>query len=348
MKKLVLLLLLLPTLLNAQIPEPNSDEKCYDKAKRVNVRVNGWECGKLLGVVDCNEKLTFDENSGLILAGNDGTPFTGSCETCFTNGLLERRIKFVNGKEDGPDTTYFRSGCRRIIRNHLQGSENGQWLMYYDSLDQLAWEINYLVGEKHGKSIYFTKDGDTTEWENYSHGLLNGVKRTYYPGTILKKEMTYVNGNLEGPFKYYSQDSTLLDDLNFRAGKKHGTLKYFYNDGNLLKVETWEDGVKNGEFKFFFIQGHVQSVENYKKGLREGEFLDYYPDQSLKRRHVYKKDVLIEDHQFNEEGVEVVTVGKPTNSKPQEDDDAPGTVSEKPKKDKKKKKEKKSKKVKTK
>ncbi len=329
MKYALIFLFVLPSVAFAQLPDPVEDSKCYDKAKRVNVRVTGWECGKLAGVVDCNEKLTFDENSDLILSGNNGSPFSGRCETCFSNGLLERRITFVNGKEDGKDTTYFRSGCRKVIRDHMQGEENGQWFMYYDSVNQLAWEINYLVGEKHGKSIFFRKNGDTTLWENYSKGLLNGTKRTYYSGTRLKKEMSYVNGNLHGPFKFYSPDSVLLDDLNFSNGKKDGVLKYFYNDGTLLRVENWDEGVKNGEFKTFYYQGHVQTKESYRKGSREGEFLEYYADQTLKRRSVYKKDVLIEDHQFNESGEETVTVGEPTPMGSQEDDDVPGTVKEK-------------------
>lgn len=323
--------MVLPLSLQGQLPDPVGESKCYDKAKRVNVRVTGWECGKIAGVVNCNEKLTYDENTNLILSGNDGSPFSGKCETCFSNGLLERRITFVNGKEDGKDTTYFRSGCRNVIRDHMQGEENGSWLKYYDSLPQLAWEINYLIGEKNGKSIFFRKNGDTTLWENYKNGLLNGVKRTYYRGTRLKKESNYLNGVLHGPFKFYSPDTVLLDDLNFANGKKDGNLKYFYNDGTLMKTENWDEGAKIGIFKSFYYQGHLQSKESYKKGSREGEFLEYYSDQTMKRRSVYKKDVLIEDHQYSEEGVETVTVGEATEMGSQEDDDAPRTVSKKKK-----------------
>lgn len=335
MKLLIGFLILLPAFVYAQLPERN-DEKCYDKARRVNVRINGIECGKVAGIVDCNEKLTFDENTNLILSGNDGSPFSGTCETCFSHGLLERRITFVNGREEGSDTTYFRSGCRQVVRNHLGGEEHGQWMLYYDSLDQLAWEINYLVGDKHGKSIFFTKDGDTTLWENYSKGLLNGTKWVYYPESIIKKEINYLAGRLNGSYKYWSDDSTLLENLNFKNGQKDGVLKYYFNDGTLLKVENWDEGVKNGEFKTFYYQGHVQTQENYKKGLKEGEFLEYFPSQTMKRRHVYKKDVLLEDHVYNENGEETYSFGKPTEIiKGNEDDNVPGVLTDKPKKSKK-------------
>jgi hypothetical protein len=48
MKYLLILLFGLPLLASAQLPDPIDEQKCYDKAKRINVRVNGIECGILL------------------------------------------------------------------------------------------------------------------------------------------------------------------------------------------------------------------------------------------------------------------------------------------------------------
>ncbi len=343
MKYILSLIFALPFFLQAQIPTPKTEKKCYDRASK-NTRFATWECGQLAGVVDCNEKLTYDENTNTILSQNDGSAFSGTCETCFSNGLLERRITFLDGKEDGSDTTFYRSGCRKVIRNHMRGEENGQWLYYYDSTASLAWEINYLVGEKHGKAIYFGPKGDTTLWEAYKNGLLNGTKRTYYPGSRIQSEVQYLEGKLNGSFKKYSRDSVLLDQINFKNGQKDGICKYYYNDGTLLKTENWSNGVENGEFKTFFIQGQVQSYEFYKKGLKEGEFVNYYPNQSIKRRHVYKKDEIIEDHQFNEQGEETYSLGAPTESNKKEDDELPTDKKKtKTKKAKKQKKEKKKK-----
>ena len=111
------------SLVMAQIPVKKN---CYEKNQaNKGKKYADWECGKLAGVVDCNEKLTYDENTKTILSGNMGTPFTGTCETCHMNGLLERRISFVNGKENGIDTTYYKSGCPQVVRNHVLGAVNG-------------------------------------------------------------------------------------------------------------------------------------------------------------------------------------------------------------------------------
>jgi len=339
MKQIFTFLLVLPFFVQGQIPEPKTEKKCYDRPSG-NISFSTWECGKLAGVVDCNEKLTYDENTNTILSVNDGSAFSGQCETCFSNGVLERRITFLDGKEDGADTTFYRSGCRKVIRNHMRGEENGQWLYYYDSTASLAWEMNYLVGEKQGKQIFFGPKGDTTLWETYKNGLLNGKKRTYYAGSKIEKEISYEAGQLNGSFKKFSIDSVLLNDLNFKNGNKDGVCKYYYNDGTLLKVENWLKGLKHGEFKTFFIQGHVQALEYYTKGLKEGEFVNYYPNKSVKRRHVYKQDVLLEDHKYNTLGEETYSFAKSIDSNAKEDDAIPTSKKVKTKREKKPKKKK--------
>src|SRR3989338_4171726 len=93
-----------------------------------------WDCGKLAGVVDCNEKLELDEASNTVITVSAKKPFSGQCETCHMNGILERRVTFVGGKQNGTDTTYYASGCPMVIRTHVKGVENGHWAYFYDSL----------------------------------------------------------------------------------------------------------------------------------------------------------------------------------------------------------------------
>lgn len=307
-------------------------KECYEKkeASKDN-RFGEWECGKLAGVVDCNEKLTYDENTKLILSGNSGSPFSGTCETCHMNGKLERRITFVNGKENGVDTTYYKTGCVQVIRNHIQGAESGQWQYLYDSTQNLAWERNYNLGQLHGRQLYMTKDKDTTRLEHYNNGLLHGVKKSYYPKSKIEKEINYVNGLIDGSFKSYSMDGKLIQDLTYKQGKKNGELKYYYDDGVLMSTEHWTMDVKDGEFKTFYYEGKLQSMENYKKGVAEGWFEERWPDDNLKRRALYKKGVVIEEHRYDEHGVENYTFGVETASG-NEDDAMPGKKKKKRKK----------------
>ena len=322
-KIIILLSLLLSNLGWSQINVPEK-KNCYEKSlARKGQRFADIECGKVFGVIDCNDKLEIDEPTGMVLVKSTGRPYSGACETCHMNGIMEHRITFVNGLEEGTDTTTYESGCTMVVRSHVQGKENGKWIYYYDSTGREAWEMNYLMGEKHGIQLFYGPKGDTTLVENYKNGLLHGTKKTYFKklGTI-EKEVNYQNGLLHGPYIVYSKEGKVLQKLNYKNGKKEGVWTYYYDDGTLLRTENWSDDQKNGQFKTLFYQGTIQTIENYKKGVREGWFEERYPDQKMKRQALYKKDVLVEEHVFDEQGKETYTFGAQPKTG-NEDDEMP-------------------------
>lgn len=396
-------------------------KECYQKSSdRKGKKFVDWECGKVAAIVDCNEKLELDEGSGMVLTASSGSPFSGTCETCHQNGILERRVTFVNGREQGSDTTTYESGCWMVVRNHINGKENGKWSFFYDSTGREAWEMNYYAGEKHGKQLFYNRRGDTTLFENYLNGVLHGVKKTYFKDSgKVEKVAMYTKGLLNGPYLVYNKQGKLIQKLNYKEGKKDGTFTYYYDDGTLLRTENWSMDAKNGEFKTFYYQGNLQTLESWKKGdnkeeayfsfdvyectsmdeakkiaeklsakipskkimtdyenssdvklieerlidqndrtylkgqklirgvneiykykdkyyvvlgidrqvivkreYKEGWFEERFPDQKMKRQALYKKDVLIEEHVFNESGKEIHTFGG-TSSKGNEDDELP-------------------------
>jgi antitoxin component YwqK of YwqJK toxin-antitoxin module len=321
--QLTSLLFLLFTVLQTNAQIATVKRKCYDKAaSRAGQQNVDYECGKLAGVVDCNEKLVYDEDTKLIYGGRNGKPFTGQCESCHTNGLIEHRIAFVNGKEHGTDTTYYRSGCLQALRTLVNGVENGQWFYYYDSTTIVAWEMNYSEGKKHGKQIFYAKNGDTTRLEFFKHGIIDGTKTTYSTNSKVEKEVHYKNGLMDGTFKVYNPEGKIVESINYKLGKKEGEFKYYYEDGRLLATEHWKDGLKNGEFKSLYYGGTIQSTGFFKEGIPEGWQEEFFNNQKIKHRVLYKKGVIIEEHKFNEQGVETYTFGAEA-TKAKEDDFIP-------------------------
>lgn len=309
------------------------------------MRYAEWQCGKLAGVIDCHGNLSYDEQSNTVIRiSNDATnlmgvgkPFSGMCESCHMNGVLERRVTFIDGKEHGVDTTYYKSGCPQVVRSFEKGIENGSWYYFYDSTAMPAWEMNYMIGEKHGKQIYFTSDGDTLRLEHYKNGLLDGIKRAYYSDSSkIKKVINYKSGNFDGKFVLYNKSGIIIQDLNYKNGKKHKENKYYYDDGTLLKMENWNEGVKDGEWKVFYYEQNLQVVESWKEGKKFGWFEEYHPNGVAKRRRLYnKKQELEEEHRYDEHGRETYSFGV-TMEDQNEDDTAP-TINDRKKRRKRKK-----------
>jgi antitoxin component YwqK of YwqJK toxin-antitoxin module len=320
--------IILLTVLNCSIAvaqfETKKAKSCTEKSelRKKNVRYAEWECGKSAGTVDCNEKLSFDQITETFTAGIDGTPYNGKCETCHNNGMLERTVSFVNGKEDGYDTTKYATGCIQVIRSHIQGIRNGQWLYYYDTVQTLAWEMNYFAGEQHGKTIRFMKNGDTVLYENYKNGLQHGVQKTYFFKNVLQKQINYKDGYLDGAYMIYNEKSVVIQNLNYVSGKKDGEQKYFYDDGVVLRTENWKLDVKEGEFKTFYYEGHIQDHETYKKGKREGLAEEFYPDSKLKHKTIYKKGIVIQEYKYDEQGRETYAFGRPVGKDGEAEDDS--------------------------
>ena len=284
-----------------------------------------WECGKEIGVVDCNRELKYEEETNTVFReAKDFTniaslnkPFTGTCQSCHMNGRVQRRVNFVNGKEEGLDTTYYESGCPEVIRNHIEGIDHGTWYYMYDSTGLLAWEMNFYVGEKHGKQIYFKLNRenpgriglDTVKWENYDMGVLDGWRRVYHNNGVLKREVFYDHGVYNGAFRIFNEERVVVEELNFKNGKKHKECNFYYEDGVLLRSENWDNGLKHGDFKMYYYDQVVQTTESYKKGLKHGWFEEFYPDESPKIRSQYEKDELVKQYKYNEHGELIYAFG---------------------------------------
>lgn len=334
---------------------------CFQKSlDRIGKKYVDWECDQTGKVVDCNEKLESDPGSNMVFSRSNGKPFTGDCETCHNNGLREHVVHFVNGKVDGIDSTYYKSGCPQVVRSHIQGVENGTWTYFNDTSGLIAWQLTYQNGEKHGQAIYYqqhkvgtasvkvivrgaeetitypTYDNDTLKIEQYQYGRLHGTKKEYWPGSKIKKEVEYLNGTMNGKFIQYDTKGKVMEELRYVAGKKDGNQKYYYNDGSLLRTENWKLGVKDGEFKTFYIQGFIQTLETYKKGQKNGRFIENYPDNKIKREAIYKNDVLVEEHEYDKYGNEIRNAGENALNQKDEDEDVPVSKSKekKPKKEK--------------
>ncbi len=300
------------------VRDESGKEKKVRVTTKAELRYLEWECGKNPGWFDCNSDLSYTEETNTVykinndrsnFAGTD-KPFTGKCESCHQNGRVQRRVNFVDGKEDGKDTTFYESGCPQIVRELVQGVDHGTWTYMYDSTELLAWEMSYYLGEKHGKHIFFKlrEDDrsrlDTTKWENYDMGYLHGMKKTYHDNGALKMSVNYDHGWYDGVFQLFNNERVVIQEIEYAQGQKHGEAKHYYDDGVLLRTEMWDKGLRNGEFKTFFYDQKIQEIESYKKGRKNGWFEVYHPNGELKNRKNYWEDVLIEEYRYDEHGRE--------------------------------------------
>jgi antitoxin component YwqK of YwqJK toxin-antitoxin module len=157
-----LVCLLSITSLYAQVPEPCKATHTACPAKNVN---------------NCQDKVAFDEQRNIYLLRKDfATPYSGTCISCYSNFLVEEKLYFENGKREGRDTSYYRTGCIQAIQEYHLGLQNGSTIIYYDSTQWKQFEIWYKNGALDGPSIQFIRNEnqDTLTLKNYANGKLHG------------------------------------------------------------------------------------------------------------------------------------------------------------------------------
>ena len=163
--------------------------------------------GKGEMAVNCNTDLELEQANNLIYHKKTGKPYTGLCISYYDNRQLERKVRFLNGKEQDTSFTFYKDGKQWTELSWDHGIENGTSKFWYEN-GQLAWENTYVMGEKEGIWSFYAEDGKPTKVLSYKANQMDGVSKYYHKNGILKKSVEYKKGIMNGEFTTYYDDST--------------------------------------------------------------------------------------------------------------------------------------------
>ena len=80
--------------------------------------------GKGEVAVNCNTDLELEQGNNLIYHKKTGKPFTGLCISYYDNRQLERKVRFVGGKEQDTSFTFYKDGKQWTELSWEYGIEN--------------------------------------------------------------------------------------------------------------------------------------------------------------------------------------------------------------------------------
>lgn len=266
-------------------------------------------------VPDCEslvfvEKVNINgEDRDVVYNRKSNAPYSGQCKVCHNNGNLWMFLQYEGGWSYGIDTVYYENGNINLIRSHDTqglGKEDGTWKFYRED-GTLKWEKTFVMGAADGEQRYYYPDSTLEKVEMWKMGQLNGQKQEFYPGGKIRKEIGYKDGKFDGTYRTFYENGNVESEQQYVNDKKTGPSAYYYESGQLFYSENHENGLREGEIKRFYMTGRKWTVENYKNDMRHGVFEEYYDDEknTMKYSAIYKKDVLVEEHYYNEFGEEV-------------------------------------------
>lgn len=164
----------------------------------------------------------------------------------------------------------------------------------FDENGQIKTEANYKNNKLNGEVLRFGDDGKLISKENFVNGLLQGEAHYYMhqQDEAMEAVCTYKNALLDGERKtLYPGGKICLSEV-YKKGKLNGRRISYYFSGTLEAEENFTDGKLNGERKLYFPSGDLWYLENYKNGRLEGERASFFPSGKKRLEEFYSEGLL--------------------------------------------------------
>ena len=142
-------------------------------------------------------------------------PYTGVCQTKYTDGNIESESNFTNGLINGKVKMYYQNGNLQESTEYKMGIPNGI-VNYYFEEGELSESGKVTYGQKTGEWKSYLKNGKLKSIENYIKGEMNGPVKSYAENGNIEIEGQFINGKQEGKWTFY----------NTETGEIDGTIKY--------------------------------------------------------------------------------------------------------------------------
>jgi len=140
-----------------------------------------------------------------------------------------------------------------------------------------------------GKKTDSYYDGTTKAEYTLVNGKLNGILKTYYENSNLKKTGNYVNGIENGLFKEYDENGILEAEYSMSNGEFNGSLKTYYPNGKLKKSGNYLKGKEHGNFVEYDEYGTKDAEYVMANGMKNG-VLKIYEDGKIDASTTFKDD----------------------------------------------------------
>ena len=199
-------------------------------------------------------------------------------------GKIQFRRNYKNGKLHGYSQEYFSSrdnfypDMLKEEGNYIHGKKDGTWKFYYrnysgDSINRLAYIINYKNDLEHGKYISYYEDGSVKSKSSYKNGKRHGLWQEWYEiNGKLSSSRHYKAGKLQGKSKTWLATGNISFEGNYKNDLLHGIVRTYYENSPMKYEITFKNGKRNGKDLLLSQYGLV---------LRETYYNNNFPMRSV-------------------------------------------------------------------
>ena len=262
MQKLLILFLLLPFVLSAQVNHTDAN----------GLRQGLWQKKQ--------------ENGRLIYEGHfkDGKP-VGEWKRYHPGGQLKALIEY---KGDTAFTQLFDVWHKKVAEgNYVDQQKEGLWKIYRDNL--LVADETYVKGVKNGVAHQYYETGFVMEESHWVNGEKNGDYELFYPSGEPYLQCKMKDGERHGIFLVYYENGVPEREAAYKNGLRDGEWKYYDREGNYHYSLNYNAGqILNPQVLDSISNLEMQELEQNKTQLIDPEKFMADPSEYMRKNKMFR------------------------------------------------------------
>lgn len=177
----------------------------------------------------------------------------------------------------------------KVLKENLTKKEYLYWDFNKTKVQSVGSYYKDKSGEttmKHGKWIYYDREGKIEEERDYYKDMLHGKVLLMYANSKPRQEGYFYLNRPDSIYREWNETGKLATEGSYFFGKPYGKWTYYYIDGRIMSEEVSKDSVLLMESFWMPNAEHTQTVIN-----GTGEMMTFYSTGGLKEWYHYKDGV---------------------------------------------------------
>ncbi|HYG39517.1 MAG TPA: hypothetical protein VD908_12895 [Cytophagales bacterium] len=209
----------------------------------------------------------------------------GYWNTYYIDGTLQSRLYYFRDQYNGYQQYYDTSG--KLFKENYFSDHLQQKSIFYDTTGKVTQTIlipngtgeyvttynngkpffkgKFILGELHGKVIWYDYDGKISSEGTYFNDELHGLWKWYENGK-LTTEGNYVYGKKDGKWSTYFANGKIQREEFYINGLLEGEMKYYHENGQIIVKRNYANDEAEGRAYYYDELGELQFVKDYHKG----------------------------------------------------------------------------------
>lgn len=224
----------------------------------------------------------------------------------FQNGILQRRMFYIDGDRIGPYQYFYDNGLINYEGYIIEDDKEFNQYNYYQDgklMKIFNYSDNILISAKNYK-----KDGTLNSEFNYSNK--NGEHKFEDNNGLIVVSNHYINGIRNGKGSTKEKTGAVIAEVNHQNGELHEEYKSYNPNGKIASESFYYSGKTHGPEKFYDLAGNLRLTRTMIFDKEYGPVIRYYQN----KQKIYEYPSLDDDKDgeqkfYNIKGEIVAAIG---------------------------------------